>query len=279
MKKSLLFVLSLIILGASSVQATDLRALNVQNAKMYGGEDSTELRVNFDWFRDHKTFGGGTIDSRQQEINFPRIDIRQSCTTSPIPFRVGLNTAITGASSELEANDNTFFERSALGFNNLGLTLEAGLVQADKVNITGYINQNFALVHNQLLADNQLRPITGSNAYGFQTGALYQFDLADSLTWYGDIGYRFDVPERGEVENSVVYYNEAVLALGSDDNFGLSVGLLGNSVYNNSVGTDLRLVPGLIVKVGEGQLRAGMPIALTSDTPDIGVQVGYFSMF
>lgn len=276
MRKTILLILSFLFVGAAA-NASDLRALNVQNAKIYGDKDqNTELRVNFDWFRDHSSLGG--VDVRSQSMNMPRIDIRQSCTSGPIKFRLGLNTALTGSGAEVGDNSNVSSEASAFGFNNLGLTLEAGLVDKDKTAITWYLNQNFALVHNSLLSGNQLRPLTGANAYGFQTGLLYQFGLTDHLTWYGDVGYRFDVPDKGEVQNSLVYYNEAVWGLGSDDKVGIALGLLGNSIYNDNLGTDLRLVPGLTMKIGEGQLRAGLPLGMNSDSPDIGVQVSYFTM-
>ena len=278
MKKILMLSLVLIMFTMGQAQATDLRALNVQNAKMYDDVDqNAELRVNFDWFGHDGSLSGG-VKQNTHTFNMPRIDIRQACTDCPIPFRVGINTSLNAGMTELARNNVETFERSALGFGNLGLTLEAGLVQGDDVSLNWYINQHFALLHNHLLNTLTLRPQNGRNAYGFQTGFLYQVDLAENLTWYGDIGYRFDVFEVGEVENSLVYYNEAVLGLG--DSFGLALGLLGNTVYNNNWGTDLRIVPGLVAKVGDaGQFRVGMPLGINGTSPDIGVQVGYFSAF
>ena len=282
MKKTLVLALALLLLGASSAQATDLRALNIQNAKIYANDDqNAELRVNFDWFHtdNNSRFGGLTRSSHT--FNMPRIDIRQACTSCPIPFRIGLNTSINSGMTELEAaNQAEPFERSAFGFGNLGLTMEAAVIQNDDAAVNLYINQHFALLHNNLLNNLTLRPQNGRNAYGFQTGALYQFDLTDHFTWYGDMGYRFDVPQKGAVQHSFVYYNEGVLGFGSEDRFGLSLGLLGNTVFTNNIGTDMRLVPGVIAKVGDsGQIRLGMPIGINGTSPDIGVQASYFTSF
>jgi len=279
MKKTLVLAIALLAFGVSQAQATELRPLNIQNAKMYDDEDrDTELRVNFDWFRSSTNVGGG-LHLRNNTFNLPRIDIRQSCINSPIPFRVGLNTALSAGATEIGSGSGETAEGSAFGFGNLGLTLEAGIVRTDNVNINLYINQNFPFIHNNLLVGTTLRPQNGVNAYGFQTGALYQVDITKSLTWFGDLGYRFDVPELGEVQNSLVYYNELVLGL-ADDRVGLALGLLGNTVYNDDIGTDLRLVPGLIARVGDvSQLRVGFPIGINHDSPEFGVQFSYFTAF
>lgn len=283
MKKSMFLSLALLILGVSSVSAADeprmLRALNVQNAHIETELDrNTELRVNFDWFRDHVEIGGA--DVRTNTFNLPRVDIRHSFDCK-VPLRIGVNMPLSAGAQEFGGGGGSeFLEHSAFGFGNLGITLEAGIVQTDSVDITMYLNQSIPFVHNNLLIAQTLRPQNGVNAYGFQTGLLYQVGMGDHLIWYGDVGYRFDVPELGEVENSVVYYNELVLGMGDNNSFGLSVGLLGNSVFNNGVGTDLRLVPGIIIPIGEkSQLRAGMPFGLTSDSADIGAQISYFTMF
>jgi hypothetical protein len=279
MKKSVLMLLAMIVLGTNAVNATALRPLNVQNAKM-DTENQNELRVNFDWFRDHSEVGG--LDVRSNSFTMPRIDIRHTFDTE-IPVRVGMNIGMAVGFAELASGDTELDESSALGFQNMGLTLEAGVVQEEDLSIALYVNQHFPFVHNNLLLANTYRPIYGANAYGFQTGAEYQFKfLVDNLTWHGDVGYRFDVPEAGEVQNSLVYYNEAVLSLGDDNNVGLSLGLLGNSVYNDNIGTDLRIVPGIIVGMGDNnnkQLRVGLPIGLNSDSADLGVQASYFSLF
>ncbi len=273
MRKTILLAM-LLVLGVSSAKAA-LAPLNVQQAKIDTTGDHNQLTVGFDWFRDHSNLGGGPGDVRTGVMNLPRIDWRHSFDTA-IPTRIGLSTALTHGTSET-ALGGVETESAAFGFNNLGLSLEAGIVQGDDVNITLYINQNFPWVHNNLLSTNVLRPVQGVNAYGFQTGAEYSFKLADSLTWFGDVGYRFDVPEVGEVQNSLVYYNEAVW--GDADSFGISVGLLGNSVYNNNIGTDLRLVPGIIIPMGDAQFRAGIPIGLTSVSPDFGVQASLYTTF
>ena len=283
MKKTLVLALALILLSVGQAQAgTDLRALNVQNAKIYANDDqNAELRVNFDWFHTDNSSRFPGLTRSSHVFNMPRIDIRQACTSCPIPFRIGLNTSLNSGMTELEgANQSEPFERSAFGFGNLGLTAEAAVIQNDSVNVNAYINQHFALLHNNLLNNLTLRPQNGRNAYGFQTGLLYQFDLTDHLTWFGDMGYRFDVPQKGAVQHSFVYYNEAVLGLGSEDLFGFSLGLLGNSVYTDNIGTDMRLVPGVIAKVGDaGQVRVGMPIGINTTSPDIGVQASYFTSF
>ncbi len=275
MKKTILLAM-LLAMCVSTAQAATLAPLNVQPAHINTDDDhNQQLTVGFDWFRDHSSIGGGPGDFRTGVMNLPRVDFRQSFDIG-IPVRIGLNSALTHGTAET-AIGGVEAESAALGFNNLGLTLEAGLVQGDDVNITAYINQNFPFVHNSLLSTNVLRPVQGVNAYGFQTGLEYSFKLADCLTWFGDVAYRFDVPELGEVQNSLVYYNEAVLGIG--DGAGLSIGLLGNSVYNSGIGTDLRLVPGLIIPIGDVQFRAGVPIGLTSVSPDFGVQASIFTTF
>jgi|GEM_PF-2204813 len=278
MKKSVLMLLAMIVIGTNAVNATALRPLNVQNAKM-DTENQNELRINFDWFRDGVEAGG--VDVRSNSFTMPRIDLRHTFDTE-IPTRVGINIGMGVGFAEVAVGDTELAEGSALGFQNMGLTLEAGVVQEEDLSIALYINQHFPFVHNNLLLANTYRPIYGANAYGFQTGAEFQFNLGDNLTWHGDVGYRFDVPQAGEVQNSLVYYNEAVLSMGDDKNVGLSLGLLGNSVYNDNLGTDLRLVPGIIVGMGNDnnkQLRVGLPIGMNSDSADIGVQASYFSLF
>lgn len=277
MKKAIILLLILSVFGIQAAQATDLRALNVQNARISEDTDhQTELRINFDWFRDHFQTNEFT-HFRSTGFNLPRIDIRQACTSCPIPFRIGLNTAFNIGDTENEVGDTNVLERSAIGFGNLGLTIEAGLIQKDYYSLNAYINQTFPMIHNDLLIAGMLRPVSGANAYGFQTGFLYEWHLADNLIWYGDIGYRFDIPDNASTQHSLVYYNEAVLALGDEHNYGLLLGLLGNTVYSNDIGTDLRIVPGFTAKVGDsGQLRFGLPLGINPDSTDIGVQAGYF---
>lgn len=281
MKKTLVLALALILFAGQAQAVSDLRALNVQNARIYANDDqNAEVRVNFDWFHDDTGLNGGRRS--EHVFNLPRIDIRQACTSCPIPFRIGLNTSLNAGASEFRGGNSRTedIENSAFGFGNLGLTLEAAVLQSDSVSANFYINQHFALLHNDLLNNLTLRPQNGRNAYGFQTGFLYQFDLTDHLVWFGDIGYRFDVPDAGAVQHSLVYYNEAVLGLGNRNQFGLSLGLLGNSVYTDDIGTDLRIVPGLIAKVGDaGQIRVGLPVGINQDSPDIGVQASYFASF
>lgn len=272
MKKLILLTFVFLFLGANSAlaQESELKALNVTNAHIYTGEDNNQIQVNFDWFKDQ---AGGV---RTNSLNLPRVDWRHSFDCK-IPFRIGLNTALSAGSTEIGAGGG---ETSAFGFHDMGLTIEAGIVESEHFDMNFYVNQHFPFVDNNVFANNTLRPVSGVNAYGFQTGFLYQLGLGDHLTWYGDVAYRFDAPEASQLQHSLVYYNEAVLGLDSEDRFGLAIGLLGNSVYNNNVGTDLRLVPGVIWRMGDSaQIRAGFPIGLTSVSPDFGVQVSYFQTF
>ncbi len=277
MRKTIL-LLAVLLMGASSVNAA-LAPMNVQQAYI-GDTHDDQLTIGVDWFRDHVR-GGLGIHTRSNTINMPRVDWRHTFDTS-IPVRIGLSTGITTGFGEVEAG-GVETESSAFGFNNLGLSLEAAVVNEEDKALTLYINQTFPFVHNDLLSANQLRPVMGANAYGFQTGAEYQIKLldgvfgdSDSLVWFGDVGYRFDVPEAGATQHSLVYYNEAVW---SGDNFGLSMGLLGNSIYTDDLGTDLRLVPGVIVPVNDSQVRIGFPIGLTSDSPDLGIQASLYTVF
>lgn len=262
MRRSILLAM-LLLLSVSSANAA-FAPLNVQQAKI-DVENPNQLTVGFDWFHDH---GAGVS---RDNFNLLRLDWRRSLDTG-IPTRIGLNTAITHGSIDVDGG----VDNSAFGFNNLGLTLEAGLVDEEDFALTWYLNQHFAMLQSGLMSTTSLRPVSGRNAYGFQTGAEYLINLGDSLAWHGDIGYRFDVPEAGEVQHSLVYYNEAVW---SGDDFGISLGLLGNSVYNDNIGTDLRLVPGIIIPMDDMQLRAGLPLGLNNDSPDIGVQASLYTTF
>jgi hypothetical protein len=285
MKKTILLLVALILSCPTLVQAsTDLRPLNVQNATMGNDKgENAELRINFDWFRDHQKLSSNpTTRYRSNTMALPRIDIRQACTDCPVPFRIGLNTAMMLGFAEIAQGSRELAEASAFGFGNLGLTLEAQLFQTDdsRSAMNVYINQHFPWIHNDRLLADSLRPQYGANAYGFQTGLLYQFGLGDHLSLFGDVGYRFDVPKTGAVQHSLVYYNEVMATVGDDQNFGISLGLLGNSVYTDNIGTDLRLVPALAAKVGgNSQLRVGLPIGLNPDSPNLGLQVGYFTAF
>lgn len=272
--RKLLVASLLLVMGVSAASATKLRPINVQNAYIDTDRD-WEVRVQYDYFRDHVSAGGVTV--RTAGSNLPRIDVRKSFDTV-IPTRIGVNTALSLSSLETEAL-GVEAETGRFGFNNIGLTLEAALLNDEDFAMTLYLNQHFATQHSGLLALNQLRPVSGADAYGFQFGTNYQFNvLFDSLTWYGDLGYRFDVPESGSTQHSLVYYNEMVWDTGTIAN--PTIGLLGNSVYTHDLGTDLRLVPGWVNNFGddnEYQFRVGFPIGLTSDSPDFGVQVGLFA--
>lgn len=269
MRKSILLAM-LLLLSVSSANAA-LAPLNVQQATI-DTENPDQLTIGFDWFHDHASAGG--ISASTDVFNLLRVDWRHSLDTG-IPTRIGLNTALSHGSVDIELL-GVEAGTSAFGFNNLGLTLEAGLVQEEDFALTWYINQTFPMVQSGLLTTNTLRPVSGRNAYGFQTGAEYTISLGDNLAWHGDVGYRFDVPDAGATQHSLVYYNEAVW---SGDDFGLSLGLLGNTVYTDDIGTDLRLVPGIIIPMDDMQLRAGLPLGMNSDSPDIGVQASIYKVF
>ena len=269
MRKSILLAM-LLLLSVSSANAA-LAPLNVQQATI-DTENPNQLTVGFDWFHNHASAGG--IDASTDVFNLLRVDWRHSLDTS-IPARIGISSALTHGSADVEVA-GIEAGISAFGFSNLGLTLEAGLVQEEDFALTWYINQHFPMVQSSLLLSNTLRPVSGRNAYGFQTGAEYTINLGDSLSWHGDVGYRFDVPDAGATQHSLIYYNEAVW---SGDDFGISLGLLGNTVYTDNIGTDLRLVPGIIIPMDDMQLRAGLPLGLNSDSPDIGVQASIYKTF
>jgi hypothetical protein len=254
-----------------------LRPINVQNAYI-DTDKKWEARVSFDWFHDHRrtTAGAPFGHDRRNFLDLPRLDIKRSLDTA-IPTRIGMSTALVLGTREQEFSPTTEDNDSGFGFGNIGLTLEAALLNERDKAITAYINQNFPLAHRDVMLSQALRPLNGTRAYGFQTGAEYQFKLVDNLNWFGDIAYRFDVPSSGSTQHSLVYYNELVLDTGTP--IALSCGLLGNSVYTHDLGTDLRLVPGIITSFGDRdyQFRVGAPIGLTSDSADFGVQASLFA--
>ncbi|NQY80315.1 MAG: hypothetical protein HRT47_08385 [Candidatus Caenarcaniphilales bacterium] len=276
-----LFLLALMVLTASpAVFAREagenfLRPLNVQNAYIDTESDNKyELRVNFDWFRTSQGIGGRRV--RTNSFNLPRLEVRRSFDTA-IPTRIGLSGSINAG----ETNSGSF------GFGNLGITLEAALVNNEEFASTIYFNQHIPWVHNPNLTNSLWRPTNGTDAYSFQTGLQTQFDLGDNLTVYSDLGYRYDDFDDDVVGHSFVYSTEAVLDTGSPIN--LSMGMLGMTTYDNKTfssrgarigGTDIRLVPGLIIPVGEEkntQIRFGFPIGVSNDAPDFGVQASVFA--
>jgi len=271
--RKLLMATASLVLTAGIASATAIQPVNVQSAYIDTDRD-WQVKVDYNYFRNHSTSGG--TEFRNSTMELPRIDIRKSFDTS-IPVRIGLNTAVSLGSTGTEtAGVQT--ETGALGFGNLGLTLEAGLINEKDFAVTAYINQHFALIHNSSMVGNAFRPTSGANAYGFQTGLELSANLIEGITWYGDWAYRFDVPDAGEVQNAFVYWNELVWDTGTIVN--PTLGILGTSVYNSGVGTDLRLVPGWVNNFGDDnayQLRVGFPIGLTSDSTDFGVQVGLFA--
>ena len=285
MKKNFILILAVLFFyGTLSVSAVELRPLNVQNARM-DLENKNELRVNFDWIHEGREFAG--TDVGINSFTLPRINYKRTFNTK-IPTRIGASVGlgynrlslnnILGI-NDFSGNTDTF------GFQNIGLSLEAGLIQKKDIALAVYINQHFPTVNNDLLGlpalSNSL-PVSGTNAYGFQSGTEIQFNLGNNLTIYSDLAYRFDKHELIDFMHSFVYFNEAVLSLGDQKNYGLSLGILGNTLYGDVSYTDLRLAPGLILGLGDEnqhQLRVGMPIGLNETSPDIGVQASYFSSF
>ena len=250
-----------------------LRPINVQNAYI-DTENKYELRVNFDWFRSSQGVNGARV--RTNSFNLPRLELRRSFDTT-IPTRIGLSSSLNAG----ETNTGSF------GFGNLGITLEAALINDESFASTVYFNQHIPWVNNPNLTNALWRPTNGTDAYSFQTGLETQFDLGDHLTVYSDLGYRYDDFDDDVVGHSFVYSTEAVLD--TDSAINLSLGMLGITTYDNKTfsgrgarvgGTDIRLVPGLIIPIGEErntQIRFGFPIGVSNDAPDFGVQASVFA--
>jgi len=286
MKNNYLLVLAiLLIYGSQSVSAVDLRPLNVQNARM-DLENKNELRVNFDWIHEGIDAGGlGNLNINS--FTLPRINYKRTFNTK-IPTRIGASAGL--GYNRLSVNDIFGIDGldgsgDRFGFQNIGLSLEAGVIQKENIAVALYINQHFPTVNSDLLGlpvlSNSL-PVYGTNAYGFQSGSEIELHLGKNLAMYSDLAYRFDKHELIDFMHSFVYFNEAVLSLGDKKNYGLSLGVLGNTFYGDVSYTDLRLTPGLILGLGDEnqhQLRIGMPIGLNETSPDIGVQASYFSSF
>ncbi len=286
--KSLLLASLLLVAGGAKAFAADakstdsenfLRPINVQNAYI-DTEKKWETRVGFDWARRSQGLGGARL--RQNSFNLPRVEVRRSFDT-PIPTRIGISQSLNaGVNSLSGAYDNGSF-----GFGNLGLSLEAALVNKKEFASTLYFNQQFPFAHSTSLNNALWRPANGTDAYSFQTGLQTQFALGDNLTVYSDLGYRYDDYDKDVVAQSFVYSTEAVLDTNTPIN--LSMGMLGMSTYDGKSlssrgahlgGTDIRLVPGLIIPLGEDkntQFRLGFPIGVTNDAADFGVQASLFA--
>ncbi len=271
--KKLLVTAAALVITAGAASATAIQPINVQSAYI-DTERDWQVKIDYNYFRDHVDVAG--TDVRNSTMELPRIDIRKSFDTS-IPTRIGMNTALSLGSSETETA-GVESETGKFGFGNLGLTLEAALINKEDLAVTWYLNQHFALVHDASMVANAYRPVSGAKAYGFQTGLEMSAKVLGGLSAYSDIAYRFDVPELGAVQHSFIYWNELVWDTGTIVN--PTIGLLGTSVYTDDIGTDLRLVPGWVNNFGDDnayQFRVGFPIGLTSDSSDFGVQVGLFA--
>jgi len=278
MKKvtNMLLASLLLVTGVSNAFAADsnenfLRPINVQNAYI-DTDKKWEIRAGFDWARRNNA-SVGALNS----FALPRVDVRRSFDTA-IPTRVGVSGAL-----DMSVDDHV-----AARLGNIGLTLEAALINKPEFASTLYVNQHIPLLYNNGLTSTLWRPTHGSeSAYSFQTGLENQFRLfSDNLTVYSDLGYRYDHFGENATGHSFVYSTEAVLDTNTPVN--LSLGMLGITTYSDKdvskdtgiAGTDLRLVPGIIVPFGkedDTQLRIGVPIGLTSESPDFGVQASIFA--
>lgn len=287
--KTLLFASLLAVVGSSSVFAAEtkkdsdgenfLRPINVQNAYI-DTDKKWETRVNFDWARRSQGLAGARL--RQNSYNLPRVEFRRSFDTA-IPTRIGISESLNAGVNGLSG----VYDNGSFGFGNLGITLEAALVNKKEFASTLYFNQQIPFAHSTSLNNALWRPTNGTDAYSFQTGLETQFNLGSNLAVYSDLGYRFDDYDKDVIGHSFVYSTEAVLDTNTPVN--LSLGMLGMTTYDNKTlssrgaylgGTDIRLVPGLIIPIGEDkdtQFRLGFPIGLTNDAADFGVQASLFA--
>lgn len=287
--KTLLLASLLAVVGSSSVFAAEtkkdsdsenfLRPINVQNAYI-DTDKKWETRVNFDWARRSQGLAGARL--RQNSFNLPRVELRRSFDTA-IPTRIGISESLNAGVNGLSG----VYDNGSFGFGNLGITLEAALVNKKEFASTLYFNQQIPFAHSTSLNNALWRPTNGTDAYSFQTGLETQFNLGSNLAVYSDLGYRFDDYDKDVIGHSFVYSTEAVLDTNTPVN--LSLGMLGMTTYDNKTlssrgaylaGTDIRLVPGLIIPIGEDkdtQFRLGFPIGLTNDAADFGVQASLFA--
>lgn len=252
MKKFTAALLALIF-TASAASAAMLYPRNTQFADM---TDKFYATVDFDYAYDRKA--AGAVDNTNNTFQVPTVDMRYVLGER---FRIGLNIPLVAAD-----NDVGPVNQSAFGFGRLGLTTEWGLND----NFAWFINQEFPTGHN---------PLLGLNAYSFSTGAEFQYDVTDALRYFGEYGYRFDVPEGTQVLHSLIYNNAFVWDTGSWLNPTLE--LIGTTTFGTTAfsGTNLRIVPGSVTPFGSDeqyQFRLGFPIGLNNDSPDFGVQAGLY---
>ncbi len=284
MNKIRLAFISLLLTSGMAL-AVEIQPINVQNAYI-DTENDWQIKVDYSYFRDHYRYDSGIYSANfaSSMMEIPRLDVRKSFATS-IPVRIGLNTSLAlssnKASYSFDFGGTPYggeLESGNLGFSSLGLTLEAAFINDKDFALAGYLNQHF---HFENFASVALRPTSGANGYGFQTGLELSKNLAKSLKVYSNLGYRFDVLESGEtgdsfLEHSFVYWNEVVWDTGHTVN--PSLGILGSKTFGDIQGsTDLRIVPGLVTSFGKNdeiQLRLSAPIGLNETSTDFGVQVG-----
>lgn len=252
MKKLVALILAFFV-TVGSASAT-LYPRQTQFAEMKDGWYST---IDFDFSHFHRPVSGSPIggnDIQANRFTLPSFDMRY---TFDEKFRVGLNIPLVYGDLDVGP-----VESSAFGFGKLGVTTEMKLSDS----VTGFINQDFDTVHNTLL---------GLDSYGFETGLEIQKEVSDKLTYFGEYGYRFDVPERGAVQHSFIYNNAVVWD--TDSWFNPSLELIGFSNFTADF-TSLQIIPGWVTPFGDGnnQFRIGLPIGLNPDSPDIGVSAGVY---
>lgn len=253
---------------ASSAQT--LYPINTQFAEMENGWYST---IDFDYSHQHTNLnaGGGLVnlDAAADVFKIADLDVRYTFSDR---YRIGMNVPLTA--SFLELNGSLLgipvgAERSAFGFGRLGLSLEAQIVE----NLNLYFDQNFPTAHS---------PLLDQDAYTFETGFNFQktcpHDSYD-ITFFSELGYRYDDPHSFDSQHSFVYNN--ALVMDTHSFFNPFIELVGFTTFTDGPfeRTNLRLVPGLITPFGDDnqyQFRLSMPIGLNTDSEDIGVQAGMY---
>ena len=161
MRKSILLAM-LLLLSVSSANAA-LAPLNVQQAAI-NTENPDQLTIGFDWFHDHGSSAGSETSS--DGFNLLRMDWRHSLDTG-IPTRIGMSAGLSYGTT-----DSTTGDSSAFGFSNIGLSLEAALVdEEDKYNAFDLQGERFTTV--------LFPPVKGGLSSGFDYESKhYGVDIA-----------------------------------------------------------------------------------------------------
>lgn len=227
------------------------------------------------------------MGNRTDSYSLPRINYKRSIATK-IPLRVGLGTSLNLSSFDYENPDgSTLLEGSQLGMGNVSLDLEASILNRENYVLNIFFNQF-------LPSSSVAGPLFARDGYfddyGFQTGLRYQISFLKYFTLFCDLAYAKyidfdDGQDDTGSSDSLIYYNEIVLDTKHKVN--LSAGLLGQTIfYDNFFGGNfninyLYLVPGLIVPFGKYsniQTRLGVPIGLTPESDDFGLQFSIFAL-